>query len=218
MKKQKEIFLESEADAWIDRNLETIEASKQDLTHPVLKIISSIVDSGEIKGKMNVLEIGCGEGGRLEWVAKKWGASVYGIDPSKKSVALACEKNVDAMLGTADDLPFENEIFDLVIFGFCLYLCDREDLFKISYEVNRVLKPRSWLIIHDFFSESPEKTPYHHKNGLYSYKMDYRKLFNWHPAYTCFSHEILGHEKLVFTDSQDDWVATSLLRKNVEDE
>ena len=146
------------------------------------------------------------------------GASVYGVDPSTKAVSLACEKGVNALQGTADDLPFENEMFDLVIFGFCLYLCDRGDLFKISHEANRVLKPSSWLMINDFFSERPEKKPYHHRKGVYSYKMDYRELFIWHPAYTCFSYEILHHEKPVFTDSHEDWVATSLLRKNLPDE
>ena len=73
MKKQKEIFLESEADAWIDRNLGSIESSQHDLSHPVLKSIAGIVDSGEVTGNMHVLEIGCGEGGRLKWVADKWG-------------------------------------------------------------------------------------------------------------------------------------------------
>ena len=106
----------------------------------------------------------------------------------------------------------------MVIFGFCLYLFDREYLFNIAGEADRVLNENAWLIIHDFYSERPVHNPYHHREGLYSYKMDYRKLFDWHPAYTCFSHLIQHHQKPVFTDSSDDWVATSLLRKNLPDE
>ena len=43
-------------------------------------------------------------------------------------------------IGTAEKLPFEENYFDILIFGFCLYLTDSEDLFKISSEAYRVTK------------------------------------------------------------------------------
>jgi SAM-dependent methyltransferase len=88
-KKHKQIFLESEADAWIERNLDAMSTSVQDYSHPILNTIVSLIDGGSIKSDMHVLEIGCGEGRRLKYIAYKWGASVYGIDPSEKAVALA---------------------------------------------------------------------------------------------------------------------------------
>jgi len=106
-------------------------------------------------------------------------------------------------------------MFDIVVFGFCLYLCDREDLFRIAQEADRVLKPDGWLIIHDFFAKTPTRREYHHKPGLFSYKMDYRRLFDWHPAYTCFSDELNHHGRREFTDDPQEWVATSVLRKRV---
>ena len=48
--------------------------------------------------------------------------------------------DVKLKIGTAEKLKFEDDKFDLIIFGFCLYLCDREDLIKIVDETNRVLK------------------------------------------------------------------------------
>ena len=54
---------------------------------------------------------------------------------------------------------------------------------------------------------------YHHKDGLFSYKMDYRQLFDWHPSYTCFSHELSHHASGDFTDDPQEWIATSVLRK-----
>ena len=86
------------------------------------------------------------------------------------------------MQGTADRLPYRDGLFDVVVFGFCLYLCDREDLFRIASEADRVLNDQGWLIIHDFYSPVPTRRDYHHKTGIYSYKMDYKTLFEWHPS------------------------------------
>jgi SAM-dependent methyltransferase len=211
-KTQKEVFLESEADAWLERNRAAVEFAA-DRSSPVLSAVDSVIESGLAPDVLKVLEIGCGEGSRLKKIADKWGATVHGLDPSAKAVVLSAEKGINAVQGTADKLPFDDSAFDLVIFGFCLYLCDREDLFVIASETDRILKPDSWLIIQDFYSDHPVRKAYHHLEGLFSYKMDYRKLFDWHPSYTCFSHSVLHHESSLFTDSKDDWVATSLLRK-----
>jgi len=87
------------------------------------------------------------------------------------------------MQATADNIPFENNRFDLVIFGFCLYLCDRKDLFKIAYEVDRVLADGGELAILDFSPAFPYRNPYSHQPGIFSYKMAYADLFTWNPAY-----------------------------------
>ena len=161
-----------------------------------------------------MLEIGCGEGKRLAWLAENFHLECHGIEPSALAVDAAKVAGVEAVQGTADVLPYETEMFDIVVFGFCLYLCDREDLFRIAQECNRVLKPDGWVVILDFFAPMPTRRPYHHREGVYSYKMDYRKLFDWHPAYTCFSHEINHHASDEFTDDPQEWVAISVLRKN----
>lgn len=48
--------------------------------------------------------------------------------------------------------------------------------------------------------------------------MDYRKLFDWHPAYTCYNHEISHHSTEQPTDDKDEWVAVSVLRRYPEAE
>ena len=160
-----------------------------------------------------VLEVGCGEAKRLAWINENMNLMCRGIDPSKKAVLGANKRGVDVLQGTADELPYADQSIDFVVFGFCLYLCDRSDLFRIAHEANRVLKPDAWVIIHDFIANTPTMREYHHLTGLYSYKMDYRKMFDWHPDYTCFSHEINPHEEPGFTDDSDEWVATSIMRK-----
>jgi len=107
--------------------------------------------------------------------------------------------------------------FDVVIFWFCLYLCDRKDLFIIAQEADRVLRKSSWLVINDFFSITPVRPDYHHKKGAYSFKMDYRKLFDWHRAYTCYSYRLYDHNNhSEFTDDKQEWVSISGLKKNIK--
>lgn len=218
--KQKNIFIASEGDAWFDRNHETVNRRNYDCTDPIVQAVDhcleNSVKSRQNSGGLTLLEIGCGEGRRLQWLQEKRKLQCSGVEPSPKAVMLAKSRGIEAENGTADDLPFLDGIFDFVVFGFCLYLCDREDLFKIAHEADRVLKKTGWLIIHDFFSNTLTDKPYHHLEGIRSYKMDYRKLWDWNPHYECYSHQISCHGTSLLCDDPDEWVATSILRKRID--
>ncbi|MFZ4536856.1 class I SAM-dependent methyltransferase [Propionivibrio sp.] len=164
-----------------------------------------------------MLEVGCGDGTRLAWLKTNLNADCYGIEPTAKAVAAACAKGINAQQGTAEVLHFDDQSFDIVIFGFCLYLCDREDLFRIAHEANRVLRTLGWLMILDFFSPVPRAKTYHHRPGVKSFKMDYRTLFNWHPDYECMTHKLRHHSEAGYTDEQDEWIAVLTLRKHHKD-
>lgn len=208
--KQSEIFLSGEGDNWFKRNHDYLQ--KKDFTEdPVVNSIKKILFS-ESK-RLKILEIGCGEAKRLEYLKHNFDVDVYGIEPSTLAVNTAKENGIDCYVGTADRLPFESSYFDVLIFGFCLYLCDEEDLFKISQEADRVSKNKSWVIINDFYAKTPFKNKYHHKEGVNSHKMDFTTLFSWNPNYSCFYNKVFHHDTQGFTDDQQNWVAISILRK-----
>ena len=209
--KQKEIFLQSEGDAWFTRNQQSIGTRKLPDDDALLTELLDL--QTENMGKLKVLEIGCGDGTRLNWIKNNLNVDCYGIEPSVKAVSEACAKGVNVQQGTADVLPFEKQSFDILIFGFCLYLCDREDLFRIAEEAGRVLRTPGWLMIMDFFSSVPRAKKYHHRAEIQSYKMDYRSLFSWHPDYECITHKIRHHGEMSYTDDPDEWVAVSVMRK-----
>ena len=216
--RQKDIFLQSEADAWYERNREAC-AAQDFALDPIGAAILDIAHSrGATEAPLKILEIGCGEGRRLAWLGQQIEADINGIDPSAKAVSEASKRGVDAVQGTAEKLPYEDGEFDVLAFGFCLYLCDTQDLFLIAQQADRVLKSEAWLIIQDFHSIMPTRRAYHHKAGIYSHKMDFRKLFDWHPAYACYSHRVVHHVTREFCDDPQEWVATSLLRKRSSDE
>jgi ubiquinone/menaquinone biosynthesis C-methylase UbiE len=213
--KQKDTFLQSEGDAWFARNASALEARELPQSDGVLMELLAL-PAADIQPRTRILEIGCGDGRRLAWLRDNRGFECFGVEPSAHAVEVAKRRGVTAQQGTADRLPFEDRQFDIIVFGFCLYLCDRGDLFRIACEADRVLKNPGWLLIMDFFSPMPSRRAYHHRKGLFSHKMDYRTLFTWNPAYTTYSHKVHHHSRVGYTDDADEWVATSLIRKNLE--
>ena len=210
--KQKDIFIESEGNAWLQRNAAAQAARTLPQDDEVLVKILGLPAPAE---GASLLEIGFGDATRLHWLKENTAYACHGIEPSTDAVAAAKRRGLDAVQGTADALPFPDSSFDVLIFGFCLYLADREDLFRIASEADRVLKNPGWLVIRDFYSVAPQKREYHHRSGMFSHKMDYRTLFSWNPGYTCQSHEVSHHSTHSFTDDTAQWVATSVLRKNI---
>lgn len=213
-KKQKDIFLDFEGDIYFERNHLTIQNQEMGTKDPIIFALSNIIKKKNKNNNLKLLEVGCGEGKRLKWISKNYNIQCFGIDPSKKAVEIANVKNVSVLKGTADQLKYDNEKFDFVIFGFCLYLCDREDLFQIAKETDRVLKKSGYIIIRDFFSTTPSSAVYRHNDNLLTYKMDYRKLFDWHPHYECIFHTVDTASKPVSKDDKSEWRATSIIRKN----
>lgn len=210
--KQKTAFLESEGDAYWKRNAAA--AASRQLPEDDSALMA-LLEIPRLSADSTVLEIGCGEASRLSWLRENRGMACCGVEPSAWAVSAARERNIDVRQGTADRLPFDDGKFDVVIFGWCLYLCDREDLFRIAYEADRVLKDPGWLLILEYFNPAATKREYHHRPGVFSYKMDYRKLFTWHPGYTEFYQKTVHFVDGDYTDDRDAWAATAVLRKNM---
>ena len=96
-----------------------------------------------------------------------------------------------------------------------LYLCDRKDLFKITYEIDRVLSDESCIFILDFNTSFPYKNKYKHCEGVYSYKMDYAKMFTWNPIYSIICHSSFSHGYEYKFNNADDRIAITVLHQNV---
>jgi len=86
------------------------------------------------------LEIGVGTG--------RFAASLgikTGIDPSRNMLKLAKERGVNVRLGSGEDSPFLNEVFDYV--AIIITLCFVKNPKKVLEEAARVLKKKSRIII-----------------------------------------------------------------------
>lgn len=212
-KKQKSIFSSGEGDSWFHRN-KSIDLGSRIKRDLIIKEIKRL----NIRG-LHCLEIGCADGWRLNALNKKFNFNGFGIDPSEKAIksGLAEYPELHLVQGTADNLPYKDRSMSIIIIGFCLYLCDRSDLFKIASEVDRVIDDNGIIIILDFYSENPYKNEYTHLDGLYSYKMDYEKMFSWNPEYQVLSKTISSHTNEVIVDDKDERLMICTLRKSMSE-
>jgi SAM-dependent methyltransferase len=100
-----------------------------------------------------VLDLGCGIGGTARFIARRYGATVTGIDLTPDFVATA--ERLTALvgleatyhIGSVLDLPFEDESFDLVtLIHVGMNIADKPRLFA---EASRVLAPGGIFAVYD---------------------------------------------------------------------
>jgi ubiquinone/menaquinone biosynthesis C-methylase UbiE len=212
---QKASFLAGEADAYFARNPFDANASRRDLWNLRL---SQLVRSGD-----RVLEIGCSDGRRVATIGELSGVDceLVGVDPSTEAIESGRTRfpSVDLRVGTADATGVDGEV-RLLLFGFCLYLCDRSSLFAITVEADRLLADGGVLAVIDFDPPAPLRRQYRHLDGIWSYKMDYAGLFLASPAYTLIEKHRRGSEGPVsgwIDEPPGDRVALTILRKCVDE-
>jgi SAM-dependent methyltransferase len=203
---QRHAFLDGEGDAWFQRN------SPPEQGAPPMWAVAPLV--GFIDEASTILEVGCSDGRNLTWLREQTGCSAAGVDPSSVAIATGSDRypDLDLRVGTADQLPFEQR-FDLVLLGFCLYLCDREDLPRIVAEVDRVLEPGGCLAIIDFDPPTPRRRRYRHREGVSSFKMDHMSIFTAFPNYSAADKFVGSHTGPGWTDDASERIALSIAIK-----
>ena len=181
----------------------------------------------------HVAEVGCSDGWRLKQIYKefeqlysKQSCCLFGIDPSQDGIVQGNKpdeisrhrnKNFGNYLwlyqSTSNLLPYVDKNVDILVFGFCLYLVPPELLTETMKEADRVLTDGGYLIIYDFFNENQKFCDYKHNEKIKVNKMDFTKMFLWHPSYRLIEHITVDH-KDGEGDDENDRVGISVLKKN----
>ena len=110
-------------DDW-KRKLEQQEMESRKYRHRIYEMI-------DLKNRKNILDVGCGTGAVTRDIAGMTGGHVTGIDIDRKKLEKAEKyledlENVDLIHGDAQELPFGDGEFDLVIFHIVLlYIKDK---------------------------------------------------------------------------------------------
>jgi len=105
--------------------------------------------AGQFVAAKNVLDVASGSGYGARYLSNKGAAKVVGVDNSREAVKYSQEKyqtsGIEFILADAAKLPFEDDIFDIVVsFETIEHLDDQE---KFLREIKRVLKKDGLLII-----------------------------------------------------------------------
>jgi ubiquinone/menaquinone biosynthesis C-methylase UbiE len=212
---QKSKFVEYEGNSWFERN----RAYATEYYSSQNDIVIELLHRSNIHPS-KVLEIGCSSGYRLNAISLDFNCKCFGVEPSSQAREFAESKypNISIIAGTADDLSmFENAQFDCIIIGFIFYVVDREYLFKIMSEVDRVLSNNGVLIIQDFYSPNFEIVDYKHVEGMSTFKMNYSNIFVSTNLYKEVASLVISHDinSNYFVREWDKNTKTSLLIKSV---
>jgi len=105
--------------------------------------------AGQFVAAKDVLDVASGSGYGTRYLSNKGAAKVVGVDNSREAVKYSQEKyqtsGIEFILADAAKLPFENDIFDIVVsFETIEHLDDQE---KFLREIKRVLRKDGLLII-----------------------------------------------------------------------
>ncbi len=141
-------------------------------------VYPAIIDSLNAKNK-KILDVGCGNGGLTNAIAKLGAEKIIGVDISKKWVEF-CKKeyssmnNTDFYVADAGNLEMvKNESLDYALLNFVLlHIAEKEKIQKIFSEINRVLKKGGEFIMSEvhpsaLMANSPirETTNFLYKDG-----------------------------------------------------
>jgi hypothetical protein len=74
----------------------------------------------------------------------------------------------------AHRLPFETDSFDIVIVWLVLHWIGRNKYLQSLGELIRVCK--KYLVVMDIVGQKDYRTPYSHKEGLFTYKQDFERI------------------------------------------
>ncbi|MFX0095872.1 MAG: class I SAM-dependent methyltransferase, partial [Candidatus Hodarchaeota archaeon] len=128
-------------------------AAEMDFTKHMggVKATKELIDLCHITKETIILDIGCGVGQTPCYIAKRVGCRVVGIDLNERMVErakdrakkLGVEDKVEFQVADAQDLPFEDNRFDVVITESVIAMV--EDKQKAINECRRVIKPGGYI-------------------------------------------------------------------------
>jgi SAM-dependent methyltransferase len=140
-------------------------------------------DLFEDRNVENALEVGCGYGRVLPWIAESTGANVRGIDANPDAISTAREHYPDFQFDTQDatSLSYDENSFDLVLTWTVLHHIPPKQIDAVTNELERVLEPEGLIVsLENTKGEGPTETVWPRSVSEYSEKLQYCNLIETH--------------------------------------
>lgn len=206
----KNIFDDDEANAYFRRNRK--KSGEKQTDKPVSLLCDWLMPFKD--DITEILDIGCGNGHKLNQLSEVINAPGYGVEPSTEAVQYISNHFplLTVRVGYADNIPFSRD-FSLVHLGFFLYLIERKKYLRCVSEVDRLVKVGGFLSIIDFETPYPYSKKYAYKDGIYSHKQNNSDVFIASNLYSVVNKYHFSHENFFFDKEINERVSLTLLYK-----
>ncbi|MEM9795361.1 MAG: class I SAM-dependent methyltransferase [Pseudomonadota bacterium] len=192
----------SSAQAWIERMADGGDFSRRHVLDP------RMLERVRIQQPRRALDVGCGEG-RFCRKLHDLGVATVGIDPIEDLVRAASRLHPsgDYRIAFAEDLPFDDASFDMVISY--LTLIDIDDLDAATSEMARVLQPGGRILVANLSSFATSSAAFgkrhcretgealrplgdYLKTGRTWFEWDGLRIRNWHRPLSTYMNAFLS--------------------------
>lgn len=157
---------------------------------------------------IKILEVGANVGAQLDGLQKMGFKNLYGIDINRAAIetSKANLKGIDIILGSALDLPFRDNYFDLVFTSGVLIHISPDNIKQAMEEIVRCSKKYIWGF--EYFAEDYTEVDYRGKSDLL-WKANFSKLY-----LDTFPELKLQKEKKIKYQANDNTYVMFLIEKN----
>ncbi len=175
------------------------------------KIFNLIKNS--VQSHKSILDIGCSYGRVVNLLKERFENTQFlGIDPGSESIRIAnknlSDNRTQFKQGHSDNLPCEDEAFDVVILFNVLQWVPREHLIRTIAEVDRVLRVGGVVYIQEYLPNKPLTSQSIHDDEIYIFKDDYVNFFIAFPWFREIYREVHN-----INDGEDQQRNISIVRK-----
>jgi len=131
---------------------------------------------GNLKRSIKVLEVGSNIGMQLVFLQEMGFKNFYGIEINRETIEFSksITNNIDIIQGSALDIPFKDNYFDLVFTSGVLIHIAPSDIKKVMGEIYRVSKKYIWGL--EYYADKYTEIPYRGKKNLL-WKANFPKLY-----------------------------------------
>ena len=146
----------------------------------------------------NILEVGCNIGKKLEIMSQITNAKLYGVEPQQQAVEMVHSRlsKLNVIQGTAYDLPFKDNFFDLVFTSVVLIHIPPKALKLAMSEIYRFSK--KYIMGLEYWENKPTQTIYHGKKELL-WKTDFpRQYLKYNSGLNLVKEMVVPYRKEAF--------------------
>jgi pseudaminic acid biosynthesis-associated methylase len=131
---------------------------------------------GYFNRDIKILEVGTNSGNQIALLQKMGFKNLYGIEINEHAVELARKRlqGINIIQGSAFDIPFKDDFFDIVFTAGVLIHISNDEVNKVISEMYRCSKNFIWGF--EYFSNDAKEVSYRGNNNLL-WKADFSGIF-----------------------------------------